>query len=364
METRTFTNETFGSIRAVTIDGSTWFVGKDVAAALGFKNTKDALSRHVEEDDKQNGVGIPDARGREQKPVLINEIGLFSLLFSSRHPNKKEFKRWITQEVLAKNGVTKPTILVEIQSNQVVTTSRQIAETFEKGHNHVLRDILELQKDLSNFGQMFFEGTEPDSYGREQKIYYMNRDGFTLLAMGFTGKKAFDWKVKYIEAFNAMEKKLHEMPAQPIVREPRPTMTKEEYELRNKEADAERARLLREIADDVPVDTYKQVLNSYAAKALTGSMILPLPELAEKMYSPTDIANELGCTPNLVGKLISRIGNLRDNPEYSKRLWNKSQYSGREVVSYVYTRDAAQRIADEYQKYVEEQDLKEAQRRR
>lgn len=103
-------------------------------------------------------------------------------------------------------------IVLSMQSGEPVASSRQIAENFEKNHNHVLRDIDSLKKDVSNFGQMFFETTAPDSYGREQRAYLMNRDGFTLLAMGFTGKAALEWKLKYIAAFNEMEKKLAEKP--------------------------------------------------------------------------------------------------------------------------------------------------------
>ena len=103
-------------------------------------------------------------------------------------------------------------IVLSMQSDEPVASSRQIAENFEKNHNHVLRDIDSLKKDVSNFGQMFFETTAPDSYGREQRAYLMNRDGFTLLAMGFTGKAALEWKLKYIAAFNEMEKKLAEQP--------------------------------------------------------------------------------------------------------------------------------------------------------
>ena len=103
-------------------------------------------------------------------------------------------------------------IVLSMQSGEPVASSRQIAENFEKNHNHVLRDIDSLKKDVSNFGQMFFETTAPDSYGREQRAYLMNRDGFTLLAMGFTGKAALEWKLKYIAAFNEMEKKLTEQP--------------------------------------------------------------------------------------------------------------------------------------------------------
>lgn len=93
-------------------------------------------------------------------------------------------------------------------SNQPITTSKIIAEVFEKEHKHVLRDIDSL-KDVSNFGLMFYETTEQDSYGRQQRVYQMNRDGFSLLAMGFTGQKALEWKVKYIEAFNSMEQQLN-----------------------------------------------------------------------------------------------------------------------------------------------------------
>jgi Rha family phage regulatory protein len=104
----------------------------------------------------------------------------------------------------------KPQIRVVMKEEQPVTTSKNVAENFDKNHQHVLRDIRNLLKeDVSSFGQMFKEGSEPDSYGRHQKVYYMNRDGFTLLAMGFTGKKALEFKLAYIEQFNRMEQRLH-----------------------------------------------------------------------------------------------------------------------------------------------------------
>lgn len=99
--------------------------------------------------------------------------------------------------------------LVEIKNNQVVVNSRDVAEHFGKRRDHVLRDIEELiRKDPPKIGEMFHRVETPDSYGRMQKSYYMNRDGFSLLVMGFTGKEAIEWKLKYIEAFNEMEKKL------------------------------------------------------------------------------------------------------------------------------------------------------------
>lgn len=99
--------------------------------------------------------------------------------------------------------------LVIMHDKQAVTTSLVLAEVFEKKHQHVLRDIDAL-KDVSNFGQMFFESNEPDSYGRNRRIYFMNRDGFTLIAMGYTGSKAMEFKLKYIDAFNKMEKQIKE----------------------------------------------------------------------------------------------------------------------------------------------------------
>ena len=99
--------------------------------------------------------------------------------------------------------------LVIMINKQAVTSSLQVAENFDKEHRNVLRDVEALKKDVHNFEQMFFESSEPDSYGRDRKTYLMNRDGFTLLAMGFTGSKALQFKLKYIEAFNEMEKQIN-----------------------------------------------------------------------------------------------------------------------------------------------------------
>lgn len=98
--------------------------------------------------------------------------------------------------------------LVCIKNERIVTDSRTVADVFDKRHDHVLRDIDKMRKDLPNFGEMFAEAKEPDSYGRDRRVFYLNRDGFTLLAMGFTGTKAMQWKVKYIDAFNRMEAEL------------------------------------------------------------------------------------------------------------------------------------------------------------
>lgn len=95
------------------------------------------------------------------------------------------------------------------EKQQIVVESRQVAEDFEKKHKHVIEAIESYQKDVPNFRLMFEQTTYLDSYGRKQKQYLMNRDGFSLLAMGFTGKKALEWKLKYIDAFNRMESELN-----------------------------------------------------------------------------------------------------------------------------------------------------------
>lgn len=104
-----FKNKDFGTVRTIVIDGEVWFVGKDVAKALGYKNTKAALIRHVDECDKMQGDGVTirDPMGREQHPTFINEAGLYSLVISSELPTAKQFKWWVTHEVIPsirKNG--------------------------------------------------------------------------------------------------------------------------------------------------------------------------------------------------------------------------------------------------------------------
>lgn len=98
--------------------------------------------------------------------------------------------------------------LITTYNNQAVTSSVTVSENFEKRHDHIMRDIENLKKDVPNFGEMFHGRIAPDFYGRSRNIYLMNRDGFTLLAMSFTGSKAMEFKLKYIKAFNEMEKKL------------------------------------------------------------------------------------------------------------------------------------------------------------
>lgn len=136
--------------------------------------------------------------------------------------------------------------LLTISNGQPTASSRDIAEHFGKEHKNVLRDIENLIGGLPNFEHtpMFFKTTyiHPQN-GQEYPMYLMNRDGFTLLAMGFTGKEALAWKMKYINAFNAMEQEL---------RRPKPLSTNDLFELQvkiNREYES-KLNALEERADD------------------------------------------------------------------------------------------------------------------
>lgn len=98
-------------------------------------------------------------------------------------------------------------IILSTQNGEPVASSRQIAESFGKEHKHVLDAVKNLVAENSAAKSMFYETTF-ENRGKQYPMYLMNRDGFTLLAMGFTGKAALEWKLKYIQAFNEMEKKL------------------------------------------------------------------------------------------------------------------------------------------------------------
>ena len=95
-----FNNETFGNVRVKMINDEPWFMGRDVCKALGYVNNRKALMDHVDEEDKKDGVEIRDSIGRVQKGIVINESGLYSLILRSKRDSAKEFKRWITSEIL------------------------------------------------------------------------------------------------------------------------------------------------------------------------------------------------------------------------------------------------------------------------
>ena len=123
-------HDLFGQFRFIkTDDGEIWFVAKDVCKVLSIKNHKDAVSRL--DDDEKDEVGITDPIGRTQKTLIVNESGLYSLVFMSRKPEAKKFRKWVTSEVLPsirKNGYY---VLPQQEETQEETSSNIIIDGVE-----------------------------------------------------------------------------------------------------------------------------------------------------------------------------------------------------------------------------------------
>lgn len=135
-----FNNEEFGEIRTVQIDNDVWFVGKDIALALGYENPQKAIRDHVDEEDKKMGErnvtpSITDTLGREQFPMYINESGVYALVFGSKLESAKKFKHWITSEVLPQIRKTgsyamakSPTELIVLMAQELDKQAKAVEE--------------------------------------------------------------------------------------------------------------------------------------------------------------------------------------------------------------------------------------------
>lgn len=193
--------------------------------------------------------------------------------------------------------------LVQIENNQVVVSSRQIAKDFGKEHSKVIRSIEEIRgvAKIGDTKEMFYESTyiHPQN-GQEYPEYLMNRDGFSLLVMGFTGSKALEWKVRYIQAFNAMEAKLameHQdsyMIADPIARALK--WAEEEKKRRALQATcSQQEQLIGELKPKA----------DYTDKILQSKSLVPITAIAKDYGMSGQALNKI-----LHGlKIIYRIGN-------------------------------------------------------
>lgn len=125
-----FENGKFGKIRTLVIDNQPWFVGKDVAEILGYSNTRDAIRKHVDSIDKAD-VAICDGR-QNRNMTIINESGLYKLIFSSKLPNAREFTHWVTSEVLPQirlyGGYIPGNTPEEVNQNALDIANRKIAD--------------------------------------------------------------------------------------------------------------------------------------------------------------------------------------------------------------------------------------------
>lgn len=230
--------------------------------------------------------------------------------------------------------------LVIMHNKQAVTTSLRVAEVFGKDHKHVLETISNLAAEKS--AAKFFAEATYDNRGKQYPMYYMNRDGFTLLAMGFTGKKALQFKIKYIQAFNSMEATLKRLPAgklDPVA----------QADLAVTRANTAKANALYKIACKTTSETAKQALLAKAAESITGEMTIPV--LLKKEYSAGEVARKVHASSGqMVGRIANRLGIKAEQPgqnEYGRWANSKSQHSDKEVPQWMYFDQGVKAIADE-----------------
>lgn len=150
-------------VRTVVIDDEIWFVGKDVARVLGYQNTTDALGRHIDEDDKLTS-GITMA-GQNRNVTIINESGLYELIFSSKLEGAKKFKKWVTKEVLPSIRMDGGYIArtVEYDEESIMAKALIIAQRKLEGNTQQLEDIkakIEAQAPLVSFAKSCIASNE------------------------------------------------------------------------------------------------------------------------------------------------------------------------------------------------------------
>ena len=201
--------------------------------------------------------------------------------------------------------------LVRINSNQVVTDSRSVAEHFEKEHKNVLRDIKTLLEGVLKIEHtpMFYKTTYVNEQNNQTyPMYLINRDGFSLLVMGFTGAKALEWKLKYINAFNEMEKTIKDKHVKQVESDKTKEMRAEAM-LRN--SISKQAKMMMEIAKMSHIKTYQDVMMAKAGNILAGENVLPMPKsererqplgwFCKQIGKPTTWATQLGKMLKLKG---------------------------------------------------------------
>ena len=177
-ELQIFNNEEFGKVRVVEIDNEPWIIGKDVAEILGYKNTRDALKNHVDEEDKA-GVAIHDGR-QNREMTAINESGFYSLVLGSKLPGAKKFKRWVTSEVLPtirKHGMyatdellNNPDLLIEVATKLKEERAARIAAEKERNkliHQSKLYTSSEIAKELG-----MSSAAKLNKFLEEKKVQY------------------------------------------------------------------------------------------------------------------------------------------------------------------------------------------------
>ena len=251
--------------------------------------------------------------------------------------------------------------------NQLVTSSQIVAAYFDKNHRHVLDSIRQILA-AENSAAKFFYTASFLNRGKRYPMYFMNRDGFSLLAMGFTGKKALEWKIRYIQAFNEMEKQLKEQgmtknghtPKHSSANSKTPDVAPPEVlaQARAKtmlmNARTRQAKLWKTLADE-STGTYREICKVYAANILAGKEVLPLPKPHQKTMTATELGEATGLTAMNVGLLANKY-NLKTTA-FGQWVYDTLK-NGRQVESFRYYESAIPVIKEIAEAEKKDRDLK------
>lgn len=199
-ELKIFENEEFGQVRTIVIDNEPWFVGKDVANNLGYRNGSRDINRHVSEDDRIKDMIFDGNQNKET--ILINESGLYSLIFGSKLESAKRFKHWVTSEVLPsirktgnyisnedqlRLGLFDKDPLVVVQSHQKLVaievnraTAPLIAENNEMKPKAEFHDAVSVAENCISFGKFAaaFQNNNGVSFGRNKIMEWCRKNKF------------------------------------------------------------------------------------------------------------------------------------------------------------------------------------------
>ena len=245
----------------------------------------------------------------------------------------------------------------ESAQGKIVTSSQAVAYYFGKRHDNVVSSIRgllnfkETQGGILKNGETFKKWFYEYKYTNEQNYqtypaFLMTRDGFTLLAMGFTGKKALEWKIRYIQAFNEMERKLKEQEnlaaensaakfKTPDVAPPE-VLAQARAKTMLMNARTRQAKLWKTLADE-STGTYREICKVYAANILAGREVLPLPKPPKNTMTATELGEKTGLTAMNVGLLANKY-NLK-TAAFGQWVYNTLK-NGRQVESFRYYESA------------------------
>lgn len=175
MDIAIFKNEEFGQVRSVMIGDEPWFVGKDVAEALGYANPKNAVPKHVLDEDKLS-TQIEYA-GQRRMVTVINESGLYALIFGSKLESAKRFKRWVTSEVLP---AIRRTGHYEMSRQKELISANELAGILKRKQCKVCYRIDGLIRKHPEYQKDFVPGTFENAQGRCFRTYYLTEEGLRI----------------------------------------------------------------------------------------------------------------------------------------------------------------------------------------